>query len=151
MIYSTIINNCDNDIKKLEKNYIIALENKDIEKVNTIINELNRVNKRKDFIINQQKESIEKWNEENKKRKYLYGDNNTNFKTNLITPTIIFGLLSGGIFGMIIIGGSYLIYNKSTENMDENDIINNYKVYLSNFNKNDSIKSHSYLSNFRKK
>ncbi len=52
---------------------------------------------------------------------------------------------------------SYIKYKNDKEYLygikiiDNNDIKNNYNNYLSNFNKINSIKSNSYLSNFKTK
>jgi len=58
-------------------------------------------------------------------------------------------LTSGGVIGLMGILGTNLIYKRLTKDMNDNDIKNNYNIYLSNFNKNNLIKSNSYLSNFK--
>ena len=61
-------------------------------------------------------------------------------------------LRSGGapvLIGVAAIGCTYMLHKKLTKDLDENDIKENYNTYLSNFNKKSSVKSNSYMDNFK--
>ena len=80
----------------------------------------------------------------------------TEYESNRISISQSFllsaALRSGGgpvLIGVAAIGGTYMLHKKLTKDLDENDIKENYNTYLSNFNKKTSLKSNSYMDNFK--